>query len=370
MSARTTPPFRADHVGSLLRPADLLEARHQFAEKKIGASELKAKEDAAIEKVIRQHEDVGLASITDGEFRREAWQTDFLSQLDGVEAVVAQLPMPNGKVQSFRVAKVIGSVGFSGHPMIEHFKFLAGHTTRMPKMTIPSPSMMVSVMRDWRGIISGDAYSDIDSLFLDLGEAYRKAIRAFYDAGCRYIQLDDCNLAFLCDPERRRAMEARGDDVSRMLERFAALINTSIEARPDDLTVSMHLCRGNLRSNWMAQGGYEPIAETLFNKIKVEALFLEYDNDRAGGFEPLRHLPKNGGPLVVLGLVTTKTGEIEDRDTIKRRINEAAQIVGLDRLCLSPQCGFASTEEGNLLSEEAQWRKLRFTQEVAAEVWR
>jgi 5-methyltetrahydropteroyltriglutamate--homocysteine methyltransferase len=369
MSARTTPPFRADQVGSLLRPADLKEARHQFAEGKISAADLKAKEDAAITEAIRRQEAVGLQSITDGEFRREAWQTDFLSQLDGVEAVVAQLPMPDGKIQSFRVAKVVGPVGFSNHPMLDHFRFLAGHTTRTPKMTIPSPTMMVSVMRDWRGMVSGDTYQKIDDLYRDLGASYRKAIRAFYDAGCRYIQLDDCNLAFLCDPERRQAMQARGDNPSEMLDQFTNLINAALAERPDDLTVSMHLCRGNLRSKWMAQGGYEFVADALFNKIAIDALFLEYDSERAGGFEPLRAASANGGPLIVLGLVTTKSGDLEDRDIIKRRIDEAARFVGLDRLCLSPQCGFASTEDGNLLSEDEQWRKLVLTQEIAADVW-
>ena len=286
-----------------------------------------------------------------------------------MEAVIAQLPMPDGKIQSFRVAKVVGRVGFSQHPMIDHFRFLEQHATRTPKMTIPSPTMMVSVMRDWRGILSGDAYQSIDDLYNDLALAYRKAIRAFYDAGCRYIQLDDCNLAFLCDPERRRAMESRGDNPNEMLDRFASLINSSLAGRPDDLTVTMHLCRGNLRSAWMAQGGYEPVADVLFNKIKVDALFLEYDNERAGGFEPLRVMSANGGPLLVLGLVTTKSGDLESREAIKRRINEAAGFVGLDRLCLSPQCGFASTEEGNLLSADEQWRKLALTQDVAAEVW-
>ena len=369
MSPRSNPPFRADHVGSLLRPEGLKEARHQFAQGAISASDLKKKEDAAIKEAIRRQEEVGLQSITDGEFRREAWQTDFLSQLDGVEAIVAQLPMPDGKIQSFRVAKVIGPVGFSQHPMIDHFRFLAANTSRTPKMTISSPSMMISVMRDWRGIVAGDAYNNIDDLTRDLGAAYSKAIRAFYDAGCRYIQLDDCNLAFLCDADRRRAMEARGDNPDEMLDRFASLINSALAGCPSDLTVTMHLCRGNLRSNWMAQGGYGPVAGTLFNKINVDALFLEYDNDRAGGFEPLRAMPANAGPLIVLGLVTTKSGELESCELIKSRIQEAASYVGLDRLCLSPQCGFASTEEGNLLTEEEQWRKLALTQQIAEEVW-
>jgi 5-methyltetrahydropteroyltriglutamate--homocysteine methyltransferase len=369
MAARTKPPFRADHVGSLLRPGDLKNARHQFAKGEISAADLKAKEDAAISEAIRRQEEVGLESITDGEFRREAWQTDFLSQLDGMEAVMAQLPMPGGQMHTFRVAKVIGPVGFSNHPMIDHFRFLASHTTRTPKMTIPSPTMMMSVMRDWRGMVSNDVYHELDDLCRDLGNAYRKAIRAFYDAGCRYIQLDDCNLAFLCDPERRQAIEARGDDPNLMLERFAGLINAALAGRPDDLTVSMHLCRGNLRSKWMAKGGYEFVSDTLFNKVKVDALFLEYDNERSGGFEPLRSVPANGGPLIVLGLITTKSGDLESRDVIKRRIDEAARFVGLDRLCLSPQCGFASTEDGNLLTEDEQWRKLKLTREIAADVW-
>lgn len=369
MPARTKPPFRADHVGSLLRPEGLKAARRKFASGQISAADLKNQEDTAIRNAIQRQEAVGLQGITDGEFRREAWQTDFLAQLDGVEAVLAQLPMPDGKTQSFRVAKVTGPLGFSNHPMLDHFAFLARYTTRTPKMTIPSPSMMVSVMRDWRGVVSPDAYQNIEDLCRDLGLAYRKAIQAFYDAGCRYIQLDDCNLAFLCDPERRKAMQARGDNPDEMLERFAAMINAAVSERPHDMTVGMHLCRGNLRSSWMAQGGYGPVADTLFNGIKVDALFLEYDNERAGGFEPLKAMNANEGPMIVLGLVTTKSGALEDRDAIKRRIREAADVVGLERLCLSPQCGFASTEEGNLLSEEEQWRKLAFTQEVAAEVW-
>jgi 5-methyltetrahydropteroyltriglutamate--homocysteine methyltransferase len=369
MSARSKPPFRADQVGSLLSPENLKKARHQFAEGKISAADLKETEDAAIAEAIRRQEELGLQAITDGEFRREAWQTDFLSQLDGVEAALAQLPMPGGKVESFKVAKVIGPVGFSSHPMIEHFRFLAKHTTRMPKMTIPSPTMMLSLMRDWRGIVSADAYGNIDDLYRDLGAAYRNAIHAFYDAGCRYIQLDDCNLAFMCDPDRRQAMESRGDNPAQVLGRFADLINSALEGRPHDLTVSMHLCRGNLRSNWMAKGGYEFVADTLFNRIGVDALFLEYDNERAGGFDPLRLASSNGGPLIVLGLLTTKSGQLEDREMVKRRIDEAARYVGLNRLCLSPQCGFASTDEGNLLSEDEQWRKLAFTQEIAADVW-
>ncbi|HWV55500.1 5-methyltetrahydropteroyltriglutamate--homocysteine S-methyltransferase [Pseudorhodoplanes sp.] len=369
MSSRLKPPFRADQVGSLLRPESLKEARRQFAEGKISAADLKEKEDKAILEAIRGQEEIGLQGITDGEFRREAWQTDFLSHLDGVEAGLAQLPMPGGKVESFRVAKVVGPVGFSSHPMIDHFSYVAKHTTRTPKMTIPSPTMMVSLMRDWRGIVSADAYDNIDDLYRDLGAAYRGAIRAFYDAGCRYIQLDDCNLAFMCDPERRQAMESRGDKPAQVLGRFAELINSALEGRPDDLTVSMHLCRGNLRSNWMAKGGYEFVADTLFNKINVDALFLEYDSERAGGFDPLRVASSNGGPLIVLGLVTTKSGQLEDREMVKHRIDEAARYVGLERLCLSPQCGFASTEEGNLLSEDEQWRKLALTQQIAADVW-
>ena len=370
MGARTKPPFRVDHVGSLLRPQKLKEARQQHSQGAISAPSLKELEDEAIEQVIRRQEEIGLQSITDGELRRNAWQTDFLSQLDGVEATVAQLPMPDGNVQSFRVAKVVGKVGFSTHPMVQHFKFVAGHTTRTPKMTIPSPTMMVSVMRDWRGVVSSDCYKEMTDLFQDLGRAYRKAIRAFYDAGCRYVQLDDCNLAFMCDSDRRSAVKARGDDPDQLVDRFADVINSAIAERPSDMVISMHLCRGNLRSNWMAQGGYEAIADTLFNRIKIDAFFLEYDSDRSGGFEPLRFVPKNGGPLIVLGLVTTKSGQLEGADAIKQRIDEATRYVDLDRLCLSPQCGFASTEEGNLLSEDEQWRKLSFVRQVAADVWR
>jgi 5-methyltetrahydropteroyltriglutamate--homocysteine methyltransferase len=362
------PPFRADHVGSLLRPAELKEARAARGQGAIGEARLREVEDRAIAHVIRRQEDVGLQGITDGEFRRQAWQTDFLVGFDGVGEAIGQLPMPGG-METFRVAKVVGKLGFSDHPMISHFKFIAAHTRATPKMTIPSPTMLISVMRDWRGMVSAEAYSDLDLLLPDLEQAYRSAIGAFYEAGCRYLQLDDCNLAFLCDPVRRQAVKDRGDDPDDLLQKFVDLIAGSLADRPDDMTITVHLCRGNFKSSWMAQGGYEPVAEFLFNDLPFDGYFLEYDSDRSGGFEPLRYMPKSGTSCVILGLVTTKSGALESKDDITRRIGEAAQYVELDRLCLSPQCGFASTDAGNLLTEDEQWRKLALVCEVADQVW-
>jgi 5-methyltetrahydropteroyltriglutamate--homocysteine methyltransferase len=367
--APTKPPFRADHVGSLLRPEDLKAARARAERGELSPAQLRAVEDAAIAQVIRRQEDLGLQAITDGEFRRHAWQTDFLAGLDGAEEGVGQLPMPDGRLATFRVAKVVGKLGFSRHPMVFHFEFVRAHTRATPKMTIPSPTMMISVMRDWRGVVSPTAYTEVGPLLNDLAGAYRKAIRAFYDAGCRYLQLDDCNLAFLCDPVRQDALRQRGDDPQLLMRQFADAIGTAIADRPQDMTVTMHLCRGNLRSTWISQGGYEPIADVLFNTLALDGYFLEYDSERAGGFEPLRFLPRTGTGKIVLGLVTTKSGALESKDVIKRRVDEAAKFVDLDRLCLSPQCGFASTEQGNLLSEDEQWRKLALVRAVADEIW-
>jgi 5-methyltetrahydropteroyltriglutamate--homocysteine methyltransferase len=249
--------------------------------------------------------------------------------------------------------------------MLEHFRFLQGCTTRMAKMTIPSPSMLH--YRGGRAAISRAAYPELDAFYADLGRAYGKAIRAFYDAGCRYLQLDDVSLAYLCDPAQRRALSERGDDPQRQFGVYRDMLNAATAARPRDMTVTAHLCRGNFRSTFIASGGYEPVADALFNQFDLDGYFLEWDNERSGGLEPLRYLPK--GKLVVLGLVTTKTGQLESKDEIKRRIDEAAKYAPLEQLCLSPQCGFASTEEGNALNEDEQWRKLERVVEVAREVW-
>jgi len=363
---RTKPPFRADHVGSLLRPAALKEARAKHAEGEISAAELTAIEDREIERVIRKQEEVGLQSVTDGEFRRSWWHLDFLWGLDGVERYVMDQGVAFSGVQTrAEGARVVGRLGFSGHPMIEHFRFLKAHVGRTPKITIPAPSALYG--RSGRGPISTTAYPDIDAFYADLGAAYRKAVRAFADAGCRYLQLDEVYIAMLCDPGYRAAQQGRGDDPQRLAEIYAHMINAAMSDIPTDMTITMHLCRGNYRSTHMGSGAYDTVADVLFNRIKVHGYFMEYDTERAGGFEPLRLLPR--GRVAVLGLVTTKTGQLESKDEIKRRIEAAAKFADLDQLCLSPQCGFASTEEGNTLAEDAQWAKLAMIVEIAKEVW-
>jgi 5-methyltetrahydropteroyltriglutamate--homocysteine methyltransferase len=363
---RTEPPFRADHVGSLLRPAALKAARERYAKGEIDAAALKAVEDREIEGIIKKQEQAGLQSVTDGEFRRSWWHLDFLWGLDGVERHVMDTGITFAAVTTRNEGvRVTGKLGFSGHPMLEHFKFLKAHTKATPKMTIPAPSAIYG--RPNPTPIDKTVYPTLETFFADLGQAYRKAVRAFADAGCRYLQLDEVFIAMLCDPKYRQQMKDRGDDPDYLGPLYGDLINVAISDIPPDMTVTMHLCRGNYKSTFMGSGGYEAMQEVLFERIKVNGYFMEYDTARAGGFEPLRHLPK--GRLAVLGLVTTKTGTLEGKDAIKRRIEEAAKFAALDQLCLSPQCGFASTEEGNTLAEEEQWAKLRTIVEVAREVW-
>jgi 5-methyltetrahydropteroyltriglutamate--homocysteine methyltransferase len=363
---RNKPPFRADHVGSLLRPPPLKAAREKHAKGEISAAELAAIEDREIEDVIRKQEDVGLCAVTDGEFRRSWWHLDFLWGLDGVERYNMDQGIAFAGVQTrAEGARVVGKLGFSRHPMIAHFKFVAARTQRIPKITIPAPSALYG--RSGRGPISETVYPDLDEFFADLGAAYRKAVRAFADAGCRYLQLDEVFIAMLCDPNYRKTQAGRGDDPQKLAERYGDLINTAMSDIPSDMTITMHLCRGNYRSTYMGTGGYDPVADVLFDRIKVHGYFMEYDTDRAGSFEPLRRVHK--GQTIVLGLVTTKTGQVESKDDLKRRIDHAAKYVDLDQLCLSPQCGFASTEEGNVLAEEAQWAKLRTIVEAAQDVW-
>lgn len=365
---RTRPPFRADHVGSLLRSAALKDARAKRERNELDPTAFQEIEDREVETLIRKQEAIGLRSITDGEYRRASWQTDFLQDLDGIETVLGDRKFKfQGATQPKqlvpRVKQKLGA--FSGHPMIEHVRFLQAHTRQTAKMTIPSPSALH--FRQGRAAVPEAIYPVMDDFYRDLGSLYAKAVRAFADAGCRYLQLDEVNLAYLCDPSLREQVRARGDDPDKLPLAYAGMINAAMSDIPSDMTISMHLCRGNFRSNFVASGGYEPVAEVLFNTINVHGYFMEYDSERAGGFEPLRFVPK--GKTVVLGLVTSKTGTLESRDAIKRRIDEAAKFIDLDQLCLSPQCGFASTEEGNTLAEDEQWAKLRMIVEIADEVW-
>jgi 5-methyltetrahydropteroyltriglutamate--homocysteine methyltransferase len=363
---RTKPPFRADHVGSLLRPQALKEARAKRVKGEISTAQLREIEDREIEKVIKKQEDIGLNAITDGEFRRSWWHLDFLWGLDGAERYVMDQGIAFAGVQTrAEGVRVTGKLGFTSHPMIEHFKFVQAHTKRTPKITIPAPSAMYGRMG--RGPISEQVYPRIEDFFSDLGQAYAKAVRAFADAGCRYLQLDEVFIAMLCDPKYRRTQQERGDDPVKLAHIYADLINAAMSDIPADMTITMHLCRGNYRSTYMGSGGYEAVADVLFNRIKVHGYFMEYDTERAGGFEPLKFLPK--GRTAVLGVVTTKTGQLESKDVIKRRIEEAAKFADIDQLCLSPQCGFASTEEGNTLAEDEQWAKLRMIVDVARDIW-
>ena len=362
---RDLPPFRADHVGSLLRTEPLKQARSQRAAGQLSAAELMAIEDAEIKTIVAKQEEIGLRSITDGELRRAYWHFDFLAGLKGVEMVAAEGIKFAGVQSKAEAPFVKGKLGSHHHPQIAHFEFLKANTKRTPKMTIPSPSMLH--YRGGRNRIDLTAYPTMDEFYRDLGQAYKQAIQSFYAAGCRYLQLDDCSFAYLCDPDQRRMLAQRGDDPDKQGTIYAGMINAALDGRPKDLVVTTHVCRGNFRSTFIASGGYEPIADLLFNTVKVDGYFLEWDSDRAGGFEPLRFLPK--GKTVVLGLITSKTGRIEQKDFIKRRIDEATKYVSLDQLCLSPQCGFASTEEGNVLAEDEQWAKLRLVVEIAEEVW-
>jgi 5-methyltetrahydropteroyltriglutamate--homocysteine methyltransferase len=364
---RTKPPFRADHVGSILRTAPVKDARAKREKGAINAAQLKEVEDREIEKIIKKQEEIGLKLATDGEFRRSWWHFDFFGMLDGVEIYQLDHGIQFQGVQTKPLSiKVKGKIGFSNHPMLEHFKFLKAHTKVTPKMTIPSPGVMHFRLEP--GAVSREFYPSRDAIFDDLAMAYQNAIKAFYDAGCRYLQLDDIAWAYLCSQEELKKAKDRGLDVDHLQETYTACTNKALEAKPADMTITSHICRGNFRSTWISSGGYEPVAQNLLAKCNYDGYFLEYDTDRAGGFEPLRFLPK-GNKIVVLGLVTSKSGRLEPRADIKKRIEEATKYVALDQLCLSPQCGFASTEEGNVLAEDEQWAKLRMIVELADEVW-
>jgi 5-methyltetrahydropteroyltriglutamate--homocysteine methyltransferase len=366
----TKPPFRADHVGSFLRPAALIDARTKFAAGEIDADALRTVEDEAIRGVVRFQEDLGLKGITDGEFRRTYFHTDFLLQLDGVEeagGTQVHFHQHGGKELSYAppVMKITGPVRHARDIQRRDYDFLASTTSRLPKVTIPSPTMLH--FRGGRDAIDSNAYPDLDQFYVDLAAAYRAEIASLADAGCRYLQLDDTNLAYLCDETQRQNARKRGMDPDELPRLYARIINDSIRDKPDDMVVCVHLCRGNFRSSWAAEGGYEPVAEVLFNDLAVDGYFLEYDDPRSGDFAPLRHVP--AGKTVVLGLVTTKLGELESADDVKRRIDEAAAYAPLEQLALSPQCGFSSTVHGNDIEVEQQADKLRLVIDVAQDVW-
>ena len=362
-------PYRADQVGSLLRPADLAADRRRWKEGTLPADGLRMAEDRAVRDAVRQQEAIGLQSVTDGEFRRDWWHLDFLARLDGV--TLQENPGPKFKIQGQGeqppIPTVTGKIACNEPIMVEDFAFLKSVTSRTAKMTIPSPSMLH--LRGGRASISTQVYPDLAEFWADVAAAYRVAIGHLGAAGCRYLQLDDVTFAYLCDPRIQATCRANGDDPERLPQVYADVINAALADRPADMQVTIHTCRGNFKSAWVAEGGYDPVVEAMFS-TDVDGYFMEFDSARAGGFEPLRLLERSGGAKkVALGLVTTKLGELESKDALKRRIDEAARFVPLERLCLSPQCGFSSTHHGNALSQDDQWRKLERVVEVAAEVW-
>lgn len=363
-------PYRADQVGSLLRPDSLAEARRRYKAGELDAAELERTEDRAIVEAVRHQEALGLEGITDGEFRRDWWHLDFLARLDGV--TLQANPGPKFKIagQSEQppIPTVTGRIACTEPIMADHFAFLKSVTTKTAKMTIPSPSMLH--LRGGRASISKEIYPDLAEFWADVAAAYRIAIRHLADAGCRYLQLDDVAFAYLCDPKIQATCRANGDDPQALPQVYADAINAALVGKPDDMKLTIHTCRGNFKSAWVAEGGYDPVVEAMFS-TDVDGYFMEFDSARAGGFEPLRALQRSGGKAkkVVLGLVTTKLGELESKEALKRRIDEAAQFVPIERLCLSPQCGFSSTHHGNALSQDDQWRKLERVVEVAHEVW-
>ena len=365
-------PFRLDHVGSFLRPERLKEARAKFNDGEITAEELERVENEEIIALIEKEKELGLKSVTDGEFRRAFWHLDFLENLDGVELVEVDHFSVQFKDKDVKpkTLRIVGKVDFSeDHPFVKHFRFLKEHAGDTPvKLTIPSPSMLhlITQVRE-KNYVPIERYKDNEALFYDdVVAAYRKALQCFYDLGCRNIQLDDTSWGEFCALDKREAYEARGFDLEQIARDYVDVLNRVIEWKPEDLVVNMHICRGNFRSTWFSSGGYEPVAKTLFGHCRVDGFFLEYDSDRAGDFTPLRYIKDQ---KVVLGLITSKSGDLEDKGEVIARIKEASQYVPLEQLCLSPQCGFSSTEEGNILTIEAQWDKLKLIDEIVHEVW-
>ncbi len=370
---RSTPPFRADHVGSLLRPPDLLAARADFAAGRLDAAGLRAAEDEAISAVVARQADAGLQSATDGEFRRASWHMDFIYQLGGISKAPGNLAVQfrnaTGQIEFTPAALHIdGRVRLDHTIFASDFRYLQSAVTSdtvTPKLTIPSPNMVH--YRGGPAAIDRSVYPDTEEFWHDLSAAYAEQIARLGALGCRYLQLDDTSLAYLNDPAQRAEIAARGEDAEHLHHRYIRQVNDALAGRPDGMAVTTHMCRGNFRSSWVAEGGYDFVAEALFSELNVDGFFLEFDDERSGGFEPLRFVPP--GKMVVLGLVTTKRGELEDADALRRRIDQAAAFVPLDQLCLSPQCGFSSTVEGNLLTAEQQFAKLRLIVQVARDVW-
>jgi 5-methyltetrahydropteroyltriglutamate--homocysteine methyltransferase len=369
---RTRPPFRADHVGSFLRPARLLKARDDFASGAIDAAALRVIEDDAIRETVRRQEDVGLQAATDGEFRRASWHMDFIYQIDGISKEAGHLAVQfhneEGDIEFTPAAlHVDAKLGISKTIFGDDFRFVQDTVTRaVPKLTIPSPSMVH--YRAGRAAIDPSVYADMDGFWADLTAAYAEEVRRLGELGCTYLQFDDTSLAYMNDPHQRDYMASIGGDPERQHVEYIRHINESLAHRPADMSVTTHMCRGNFRSSWAAEGSYDFVAEALLNELDVDGFFMEWDDERSGGFEPLRFLPK-GDKQVVLGLVTTKRGALESKDELKRRIDEASRYAPLEQLCLSPQCGFSSTVEGNSLMEDEQWAKLALIVEVADEVW-
>jgi 5-methyltetrahydropteroyltriglutamate--homocysteine methyltransferase len=369
---RQSPPFRADHVGSLLRPQRLLAARSDHEASRIDAAELRSIEDDAIREIVAKQEEIGLQSATDGEFRRASWHMDFIYQLDGITKEAGHIAVKfhneDGDIEFTPAAlHVDGRLGLSKTIFGDDFSFLQETVTRnVPKLTIPSPSMVH--YRGGKAAIDPEVYPDIDDFWGDLTSAYAEQVRRVSELGCTYLQVDDTSLAYMNDPHQRDYIASIGGDPERQHVEYIRHINESLAERPDGMSVTTHMCRGNFRSSWAAEGSYDFVAEALLNELDVDGFFMEWDDERSGGFEPLRFLPK-GDKQVVLGLVTTKRGELESKDELKRRIEQAAEFAPIEQLCLSPQCGFSSTVEGNTLTEEEQWAKLRLIVEVAEEVW-
>ena len=365
------PPFKYDVVGSFLRPDYLKKAREEFANKTIDAKQLKAIEDKAIQELVAKEKEVGLQAVTDGEFRRRYWHLDFLADLDGVEEIKADHWSVHFKGHQPKAAtlKITDKIDFGNHPFLEHFKYLNSIAQdTLCKMTIPSPSMLHLICcvrsEEYTPI---KRYEDMNVLYHDIAIAYQKVIRAFYDAGCRYLQLDDTSWGEFCDANKRKAYNKRGLDLDKIAKSYVDMINLALEAKPEDMTITMHICRGNFRSTWFSSGGYEPVVEILFGHCKVDGFFLEYDSERSGDFSPLRFIKDQ---KVVLGLITSKFAKLEDKEEVKKRIQEAEKYVAKEQLCLSPQCGFSSTEEGNIMTEDEQWAKVKLVKEIAEKVWR